>query len=80
MGLPIAVMITGNDSLIMRHQVQATADYFAVQPVVLPGVAHDLMLVRLCDNKHGAALAAVQQFCNLCQACHHVVISFNCVR
>jgi len=44
MGLPIAVLIAGNDSLVMRHQVQATADYFAVQPVVLPGVAHDLML------------------------------------
>lgn len=46
MGLPVAVMIAGNDSLIMRHQVQANADYFAVQPIVLPGVAHDLMLVR----------------------------------
>ena len=44
-GFPIAVMIAGDDSLIMRHQVQATADYFGVKPVVLPGLAHDVMLV-----------------------------------
>lgn len=47
-GFPIGVMIAGDDSLIMRHQVEATADYFGVQPVALPGLAHDVMLVSLC--------------------------------
>ena len=43
--VPVGVMIAGDDALIMRHQVEANARYFGVEPVVLPGVAHDLMLV-----------------------------------
>lgn len=42
--VPVGVMIAGDDALIMRHQVEANARYFGVEPVVLPGVAHDLML------------------------------------
>ena len=38
-------MIAGDDAVIMRHQVEANAAYFGVQPIVLEGVAHDLMLV-----------------------------------
>lgn len=54
MQFPIGVMIAGDDSLIMRHQVQATADYFGVQPVALPGLAHDMMLVStLHSNRAG---------------------------
>lgn len=51
--LPIAVMLAGSDSLIMPQQVCAAADYFGVEPIILPDLAHDIMLVRLC-------LAAVQ--------------------
>lgn len=43
--IPIGVMIAGDDAVIMRHQVEANAAYFGVQPIVLEGVAHDLMLV-----------------------------------
>lgn len=42
--IPIGVMIAGDDAVIMRHQVEANAAYFGVQPIVLEGVAHDLML------------------------------------
>ena len=38
-------MLAGDDAVIMRHQVEANAAYFGVQPIVLEGVAHDLMLV-----------------------------------
>ena len=38
-------MIAGDDAVIMKHQVEANAAYFGVQPIVLEGVAHDLMLV-----------------------------------
>ena len=43
--LPIAVMRAGSDTLIMPQQVQASADFFGVEPVTLPDVAHDIMLV-----------------------------------
>lgn len=42
--VPIAVMVAGNDTLIMPHQIQASAQYFDVKPITLPGVAHDVML------------------------------------
>ncbi|DBA87522.1 TPA: hypothetical protein ACH3X1_004553 [Trebouxia sp. C0004] len=42
--IPIGVMIAGDDAVIMRHQVEANAAYFGVQPIVLEGVAHDVML------------------------------------
>lgn len=42
--LPIAVMKAGSDTLIMPQQVQASADFFGVEPVTLPDVAHDIML------------------------------------
>ena len=45
MALPIGVMISGDDAVIMPHQVRATAEYFGVDPIVLPGLAHDVMLV-----------------------------------
>ncbi len=38
-------MIAGDDAVIMKHQVEANAAYFGVQPIVLEEVAHDLMLV-----------------------------------
>ncbi|KAL0052087.1 hypothetical protein WJX82_007721 [Trebouxia sp. C0006] len=44
LAIPIGVMIAGDDAVIMRHQVEANAAYFGVQPIVLEGVAHDLML------------------------------------
>ena len=43
--VPIAVAIAGKDALILPYQVEATAEYFGVEPMLLPGVAHDLMLV-----------------------------------
>lgn len=44
--LPIAVMLAGSDTLIMPQQVCASADYFGVEPITLPDLAHDVMLVR----------------------------------
>ena len=44
--LPIAVMLAGSDSLIMPPQVRASARYFGVEPITLPDLAHDIMLVR----------------------------------
>lgn len=44
--LPIAVMLAGSDTLIMPQQVQASADYFGVEPITLSDLAHDVMLVR----------------------------------
>ena len=49
LSLPIAVMQAGSDTLIMPQQVQASAELFGVEPITLPDVAHDLMLVsHLC--------------------------------
>ena len=45
LSLPIAVMMAGSDTLIMQHQIQASAKYFGVEPIILPGLAHDIMLV-----------------------------------
>lgn len=47
LSLPIAVMLAGSDTLIMPQQVQASAEYFGVEPIILPDLAHDIMLVCL---------------------------------
>lgn len=52
LSLPIAVMMAGSDTLIMPQQVQASADLFGVDPITLPDVAHDIMLVRHTLSAH----------------------------
>ena len=48
--VPIAVTIAGSDNLILPFQVEATAEYFGVEPILLPGLAHDLMLVSCASD------------------------------
>ena len=44
---PVFVLGSQNDAMIMPHQIRDAADFFGTQAVMLPGVAHDVMLVRL---------------------------------
>ncbi|KAL3140785.1 hypothetical protein ABBQ32_005330 [Trebouxia sp. C0010 RCD-2024] len=53
--LPIAVMLAGSDTLIMPQQVQASADYFGVEPITLSDLAHDVML----DTRWESAAASL---------------------
>lgn len=43
---PVWVLGAADDAMIMPHQVREVADFFGTQAVLVPGVAHDLMLVR----------------------------------
>ncbi len=60
-------MIAGDDAVIMKHQVEANAAYFGVQPIVLEGVAHDLMLVsHLVVGVHAYVCACVRTYVRVC--------------
>lgn len=69
--VPIAVMVAGNDTLIMPHQIQASAQYFDVKPITLPGVAHDVMLV-------GSGCRPCVPHVLQCQHLEHVLSVFTC--
>lgn len=43
---PVWVMGAAEDAIIMPHQIHDAADFFGTEAVLLPGVAHDVMLVR----------------------------------
>ena len=45
--LPPVVAIGGaDDGIVMEYQLLDAADFFGARAVVVPGLAHDLMLVR----------------------------------
>ena len=43
---PVMVLGGQNDAIVMPHQIRDAADFFGTQAVILPGLAHDVMLVR----------------------------------
>ena len=45
--LPVLVMGAENDASVDAEGVQETADFYSVAPVVIPNMAHDMMLVGL---------------------------------
>ena len=51
---PVWVMGAGNDAMIMPHQVHDAADFFSTEAVLVPDVAHDVMLVSHLSNEPGA--------------------------
>ena len=42
---PVLVLGGDNDYSVDTEGLQETAEHYGVQPVILPGLAHDLMLV-----------------------------------
>ena len=46
---PVYVLGAQGDAMIMPHQIRDAADFFGTQAVMLPGLAHDVMLVRCCQ-------------------------------
>ena len=45
--LPPVLAIGGaDDGIVMEYQLRDAADFFGARAVVVPGLAHDLMLVR----------------------------------
>ncbi len=45
-GVPVFVLSAGNDGIIMPHQCEDGAAMFGTHAHLVPGLAHDLMLVR----------------------------------
>lgn len=44
--LPPVVAVGGeNDGIVMEYQLRDAAEFFGTRAVIVPGVAHDLMLV-----------------------------------
>ena len=43
---PVLVVGGDNDYSVDKEGLQETADHYGVQPTILPGLAHDLMLVQ----------------------------------
>ena len=42
---PVYVLGAQGDAMIMPHQIRDAADFFGTQAVMLPEIAHDVMLV-----------------------------------
>ena len=63
---PVYVLGGKDDAMIMPHQIRDAADFFGTQAVMLPGLAHDVMLVR----QFGSVLTMRLVF-GLCSSVHH---------
>jgi hypothetical protein len=42
---PVVALGGANDGIVMEYQLQDAAEFFGARAVVVPGLAHDLMLV-----------------------------------
>lgn len=62
---PVVALGGADDGIVMEYQLRDAAEFFGAHAVVVPGVAHDLMLVRsfadflgLLHHQYASVLAA----------------------
>lgn len=62
---PLAVLGAENDAMISRADVEATARRYGVQPILLPGLAHDMMLDAHWRRAAACVLQEIEARCQI---------------